>query len=195
MSETALDATNSLLRRARDPGGLATTVDEAMSLLSRSQQLLNLGLQAVIDETVLATVPSQQLYALSAVPRAGRVIAIREAGRDLSTTAWSTLRHTNRAWSRAVGDRFELWAPLGWTHVIIYPAKLYAAEVTVVSLRLIEPIASGSVNLVIPDELTPPLYDIAEALLALKMRKLSVLLDLRNRATERVKALRRGAAA
>jgi hypothetical protein len=195
MPETALDATNSLLRRARDPGGLATTVDEAMSLLSRAQQLLNLGLQAVIDETVLATAPYQQLYALSAVPRAGRVIAIRQEGRDLSTTAWSTLKHTSRGWSGDVGDRFELWAPLGWTYILLYPMVPYVAEVTVVSVRLIEPIASGSTNLVIPDELTPPLFDIAEALLALKMRKLAVLLDLRNRAIERVKALRRGGAA
>jgi hypothetical protein len=195
MAETALDATNSLLRRARDPGGLATTVDEAMSLLSRAQQLLNLGLQAVIDETVLPTIADEQLYSLTQVPQAGRVIAVREEGRDLSTTAWTTLRHTNRAWSQAVGDRFELWAPLGWTHILLYPAKPYPAEVTVVSVRLIEPIADGSTTLVIPDELTPPLYDIAEALLALKMRKLSVLLDLRNRAIERVKALRRGAAA
>jgi hypothetical protein len=194
MAQTADEATLSLLRRARDPGGMATTVPEAMSLLSRAQQLLNLGLQAVIDETVLPTVPLEPLYALTLVPKAGRVIAVREEGRDLSVAAWSTLRHVDWAWWRAVGDRFELWAPLGWTHLILHPAKPYAAEVTVVSVRLIEPIASGSTNLVIPDELTPPLFDIAEALLALKMRKLSVIIDLKNRVNERVKALRRGAA-
>jgi hypothetical protein len=192
MSETAEQATLTILRRARDPSGLATSISDTRGLLSRVQQILNLGLQAVTDESTLATDPLRQVYPLTLVPRAGRVIAVRQDGRDLSRAEWPVLRMIDRAWARASADRHDVWAPFGRTHLIVHPAREVAGSVTVVSVRLIPTILDGTMAMEIPDELLPPVYDIVEALLLLKLRKMAATTDLQSRVTERIKTLRRG---
>jgi hypothetical protein len=192
VSETAEQGTLTALRRARDPEGLATSVVNARGLLSRVQQILNLGLQAVVDETTLATDPHRQVYPLALVPTVGRVLTVREEGRDLSRADWTWLRLVDRGWSRAIGDRFELWASLGRTHLIVHPAKSEASSVTVVSVRLIPTLVAGDTPLEMPDEFLPLVYDVVESLLLLKLRKLSATTDLQARIVARVQALRRG---
>lgn len=191
MHETAEQATLTVLRRARDPGGLATSSAVARDFLSRVQQIANLGLQAVLVESTLVTDPQRQVYPLTLVPEAGRVIAVRQGERDLSRAAWTWLRHVDRRWSRAVGARLEAWAPLGRTHLILHPGLPDAASVTVVSVKITTALSDPTVLLELPDELLPPVYDLAEALLLLKLRKLEAVTDLRARVESRIAALQR----
>src|SRR5262245_64364073 len=121
-----------VLQRLRDPQSGTHSRTFVRPLLSRLQAMTNLALQSVVETATLATEPHRQVYPVAPLlPRAGRIVGVQEAGRDLDAVPWATLRYVDGAWFRATADRFEVWSRVGPDFLVVHPAKRVASSVTV----------------------------------------------------------------
>lgn len=180
---------DSILRRVRDTQGSANSRDLVLDLLSRCQQLLNLGIRAVIDQTVVTLEPYRTLYDLSVlVPQAGRVVGVQYLDVELDVLNWRHLKHVDRAWFRSVGPAPSAWAGIGRDLLAIIPAVEIATPVTILSAKLTDVLDEYADPIEIPEAYEPLLCDMVEGLLLLKQRTFAPLTSTAARVVARFNA-------
>lgn len=188
MAEVAGSLVSALLRRIRDPQGIANTRVFARSILSDSQRLINAGRNRVLETTALTTNPLQMFYPLTAsLPNAVRVRGVREGDRDLEEMTLRQLSQLSSRWFRHIGDRFEAFCRVGRDLLIIYPAKSISSSVDVVYTKLTDNLVNDDEATDMPDEDLPDVMDLAEAILLIKGRELESVAPLVERITKRLK--------
>lgn len=172
MTVLASTMTDVLLRRVRDPLGIAHGRDFARTCLSEAQIVLNAAIGVVVSNTTLVTTPGQMVFSVSGfLPLAARVIAVREHGRDLAKlSSHVDLAHLNLLWFRDTGSRFEAWCPVGRDLLVIYPAKQSTSSVEVRYAVVTAPLAGEADALELPEEYTDYVLSLAECFLLLKQR-------------------------
>ncbi len=172
MPEATGPLVDTLLRRVRDPSGLATSRDFARSMLSYSQRMLNAGFRLVVDSDILVTEPFRQVYpVMSNFPDIVRVEAIREDDRDLIPTTTLALSNADRRWFRRVRSRFETWARIGSDLIDVHPVKDIASEVEIVYTTLTTKLVNDSIITEFPDDMSSTILQLAEVLLLIRMRE------------------------
>lgn len=180
-----------LLHRVRDPDALGTSRATCRLLLTHLQRILNCKLGFVLDTVTLATVPYQQIYKVSDPAQASaamRLIGVREGTRDLKRVKWEEFFYFQRKWSRAIGNRFDLWSMIGRDLLVVWPAKEAADSVTLVYAKLTNTLTDDSVAIELPDDTVPLLLDMGEALLCLKKRTYEPLTKLSESLKKRLSA-------
>lgn len=171
MATTAGPLVDTVLRRVRDPQGSAHSRSLVRWLLSLAQQIANGGLRSVLSTVSFTTAPLQQIYSMTAlVPSAIRIVAVREGDRNLAPVAWGELSQVDRHWSRRVGDRYEVWAPIGRDLFVLHPAQPSSATVVLVVAKLTNSLTVDTSVVELPDDAQPVMLDLTEALLNLKNR-------------------------
>lgn len=186
MAELASTLTDTLLRRVRDPQGLAHSRTFARTCLSHAQRILNTTLGVVVQNVTFATTPQMQIYSVSGfVPTAARVIAVRENGRDLAKLSNHVqLAHYSLQWFREVGSRFEAWCPIGRDLIAIYPAKSLASSVEIRYAKLTTDLTAETTATEMPDEYMDYIVTMAECFLLAKQRDLKAAMVALTRLTE-----------
>lgn len=185
MAELAATLTDTLLRRVRDPQGLAHSRDFARTCLSHAQRILNAALGVVVESATLATSPTMQVYPVtSLLPSAARVLAVLEGTRDLAKLSnHIQLDHLDMKWFRAIGSRFEAWCPVGRDLIVIYPAKAMSSSVTVKYAKLTIALTGEGDATELPDEYMEDIITLAEIFLLAKQRDLKAALTALKRLT------------
>lgn len=189
MTDLAATMTDTLLRRVRDPQGLAHTRDFARTCLSHSQRIINTALGVVVETLTFATTPTQMVYPVSSYfPNAARVIAVMENGRDLAKLANHVqLAHIDMSWFRAIGTRFEAWCPVGRDMIVIYPAKSTDSSVQVKYAKLTTALTGEADASEIPDLYDDYVLSLAECFLLAKQRDLKAAMVALQRLTNELK--------
>lgn len=189
VSLLAATLTDEVLRRVRDPLGLAHTRDFARTCLSHAQRIINTALGVVVTTETFATTPLQMVYPVSGYwPNAARVIAVMEQGRDLAKlTNHVQLAHLDLNWFRAIGTRFEAWCPVGRDMIVIYPAKTQASTVQVKYIKLTTALTGEADVLEIPDTYNDSVLTLAECFLLAKQRDLNAAMTALKRLTDELK--------
>ena len=162
-----------LLARARDPQALGTSRATCRLLLTHTQRIVNCRMGYVVDTATFPTVPYQQLYTISnpsQVPAAMRMLGVQEGARNLKKIPWKEFFYFDRAWGRAVGPTFELWSMIGRDLLVLWPSKPAADMVTLVYAKLTNELTDDSIAIELPDDTTPLLLDLTEALILYKQR-------------------------
>jgi len=170
-----------LLHRVRDPDALGTSRDFCRLILTHVQRILNCKLGYVVETVALATVPNQQIYKVSdpaQATRAMRLVGVQEGTRDLKKVKWEEFFYLERKWSRAIGNRFDLWSMIGRDLLVIWPAKTTADSVNLVYARLTDVLTDDTVAIELPDDAVPLLLDVSEAMVCLKKRTYQPLTKL-----------------
>ena len=181
--------TDTVLRRVRDPQGLAHTRDFTRTCLSHAQRIINIALGVVVTTETMTTTAQQQVYSVSGyLPNAGRVIAVLENGRDLvKLTNHVQLAHVNLHWFRELGTRFEAWCPVGRDLLVIYPGKAQDSTVQVKYARLTTPLLGEADELEMPNEYDDYIMTLAECFLLAKQRDLKAAMTALQRLTNEIK--------
>lgn len=186
MSVTANQATSDLLRRTRDPSGLAFAPTGyadlrtfIRDLLTRAQISVNGATRSVIDSATLTTNARRLFYVLSSdVPTAIKVLFVRDNNNDLNLTTLRELNGFRQSWHRDIGARHDVYAVVGRDVLIVYPAKEIASTVTVISTKVTSTLAAEADTFDIPDSDVPAVMDLAEIIMLLKARKFDVVKQL-----------------
>jgi len=175
MAELAATLTDTLLRRVRDPQGLAHTRDFTRTCISHAQRILNTAIGVVTESATLTTSPTMQVYSVSGnFPNAARVIAVRENNRDLGKLVDQVqLAHQSLYWFREVGSRFESWCPVGRDLIVIYPAKPIVSSVEVKYVKLTTALTGEADATEMPDEYMDYILSLASVFLLLKQKDLA----------------------
>ena len=175
MAEVAGTLVDTVLRRVRDPGGTAHSRAFTRELLSDLQRHVNGATRAVLTTATLTLNPRQQLYSISGLlTDCLRVEYVRDAGRDVPPVPWRTLGRADRLWTRKVGSTPEAWATIGRDLLVITPGMDETRTVTVVYTTLTTALAADQDATELPDQRLPAVLDLAEAILLLRHRLLSV---------------------
>jgi len=187
--EVAGTLISSLLRRVRDPQGLANTRGFTRSILSDCQRLINARSRRVLETIAgFVTEPMRMFYPLTAsMPTAVRVQAVREGDRDLDRVTLKQLSQINSTWFRRTGDRFEAFAEVGRDLIVIYPAKTITSTVDIVAVKLTDNLIDENEATDLPDEDLLDVMELAEAVLLAKMREIDTVKPLIERIVKRTK--------
>lgn len=169
---TADNAATILLRRVRDPAAIGTSLTQARRAVSEAQRLVNAGARLVFESVPLTLTPRRNVYSMSTVaPSAIRIEAVRHDDETLDRVELEQLIGYDRQWFRRLGDRPEVWAPIGRELFVVYPGR-ENDEVTldVVYTKLNADVtSSGSTELDVKDEDVPVVLALAEILLYVRM--------------------------
>ena len=187
MAELAGTLVDTLLRRVRDPSGLAHSRDFARSILSAAQRMVNAHTRSVLETVSFTTTPRQIIYPiLPNFPDAVRIEAVREDGRDLHRVDWRSLVWVDGPWFRRVDSQFRTFSIIGRDLLVIYPAQEQAVTVDVVYTKLTADLVDNDTATELSDDDLPAVVDLAESLLLLRQRDLERGNDAMKRLAVRV---------
>ena len=155
------------------------------TILSQCQRVLNLHFGDRITTVSFTPSAERTLYTVAAVAAdVAKIVLVRENGRELFSCTFETLTDTDLDWLRRTGPRHEQFARIGGDLWVLYPAKLSPTVVDVVYVTIPDDVADAATPIELSDELVPMLLDMAELVLAMRVRVWSVTTDL----LERLKA-------
>lgn len=183
MAETVGTLATELLRRVRDPNGLAHARADVRNLLSHCQRIINAHTDAVLT-TEDITVPAGSVFLSLAVDAStiDRLSSVRVDGRDLPCVPWNTLQHHDRQWPRATSDIPMVWTPIGRTMFVVWPAPRTTITVTLVGVKATASLASSdSLTTDVRDTHMPALLNIAEQVVLLRHRLMASAAIARDR--------------
>ncbi|MEE9586074.1 MAG: hypothetical protein V3W09_04155 [Nitrososphaerales archaeon] len=176
MAETTGTLRQVVQDRVRDPSGQTYTNALVIDLLSRSQRILNAGLQLVLVSGTLTTNPWQQIYTpLSTFADFADVVTVQDNGRDLDPLTLEEQNQINRQWFRRIGPSFESFTRLGRTLLAIHPAKDHTSSVTVVYAKLTTTLTADGDSVEFSDDKSPLIVDLSEALALIRERRLEAV--------------------
>lgn len=180
-----------VMRRTRDPNAVGLTRAFVRDLISRSQRMVNAQMRTVKESITLTTNPNQQFYAVTVnAPASVRVEYVREGERDLRKVPFQELSQADTKWFRKVGDKFELWSPVGRDMIVIHPAKPVSSSVEVVCTKLTTDLTTDAVHAEMPEDDMTHVIDLAEVLTLLKQRRWEMLEPILQQYMDRAKAMR-----
>lgn len=171
----ALQLVNTILDRARDPQGIATSQQICFSLASTAQQVVNGSTGDVIVSNPLYVQPRTPIYQLSAFfTDLVDVKTVQDtSGRDLSPIEGGAdeLAAISYTWIADIGQP-RAWAKIGKDLLVIYPSPpISSIQVNVFYTRLIPVMGSlVSDTTTVPNETDYAVMTLTEILLLLKAR-------------------------
>lgn len=172
MPDTAGTLVDTVLQRVRDPQGSAHTRAFVRDVLTKTQQLVNVATKSVTTSVTLTTDPWLGWYPVFAsFPTAGRIIAVRDAGRDLVEVPWRSLAQTSHTWLRDVGPRHEAFAVIGRDLLVVYPTVDRAVTLTLVAASAPAALDSDDDVPALPPDVIPLWLDVAVAVLLARSRQ------------------------
>lgn len=158
-------------RHVRDVNGTRHADAFVLDILSRVQRIINAGSQKVLVTGTLTTSANLQLYTINTEFTAGiDVIRVRSNNEDLTKVTLQELNQLDRRWFRKVGSRFEMWAQLGRTLLVVHPALSVASSVEVVYSKLTTDLTADGTSLDLDADNDPMVTDLTEAILHLRQR-------------------------
>lgn len=179
-----------LLQRVRDPQGAIVTRAFALTLLSKAQQFLNAKLGVVLDTTTLVAEPQRCFYPIREVlPQSQRVLFVQDGPRDLLYVPWRTFWYMKRGWPREIAERMQLWSTVGRDVLVLWPAGRVSTNVSVLSIKLTDPLTAENSAVEMGDEKARMIVDLAEVLALLKLRKPGLVTDAMQALTARITEL------
>lgn len=163
-----------LLTRVRDPQGTATPRAVVRDLLQRAQILFVRSTGTLIREYTLSITPERLVYDYDAQTGLG-VLDLFLANKRLWPVRWPQMyAQRGASWWRGVSDAGpRVWAPLGTTHLLIYPAvseDTGALNVTVRDQQRPADLGDDTVEMELPDQYFPRLLDFVEVSLYVRQR-------------------------
>ena len=138
MARNAGPTAEILLKRVREQGGVGTSIDFAIQLLSRCQRVVNAGIGRVITSSSFTINPEQLIYKYrDSLVDAVDVVSIKDGDRTLLRSSLADLSAYDVDWVRKVdGDRAEFWAQLGRDILVVYPGQAAEDSLTVYYTKL-----------------------------------------------------------
>lgn len=186
MAEVAGTLISTVLRRARDPQGTATSRTLTRALLSDVQRLVNAGLNKVVTTAALTTNPYRVFYPITVlIPTSVRVIAVEDGDRNLQETTLKRLAQYDTQWHRRINDKFEAWAPAGRDLLVVWPAKDITSSVTIRFTKLTDDLIDENEATDLPDSDLLDVLDLTEVILHIKGRNFDQVRPLMDRLTGR----------
>ena len=190
MAEPAGSLVSTVLRRIRDPQASATSYDLARAILSDCQRLVNAGLNRVVTTGTLTTEPFRLFYPLDGlfdpvtVPPI-RVLSVTEGNRDLTETTVKALNQYDLKWFRHLADRFEAWAPVGRSMIVIFPAKRETSSVVITYTKATNDLVNDAEVTELPDRDLADALDLTEIILSARLRDFKTIKSVIDRVTAR----------
>lgn len=179
MAETAGQLTASLLRRIRNPSGLAGEHAFARSMISYAQWYVNASVRDTLTTASFTTTPQQMLYTITPfLTQAIRIEAVKQGGRNLKSTTIRELGHVSTKWFRDTGPQFEQYALVGRDLLVLYPAVKEAVTLEIVQTSMTTVMSSDAIEFELRDDTALPVLDMAEVLMSLKRRDTSLVAAL-----------------
>jgi len=117
-----------------------------------------------------------------------RVIGVQQNGKNLPFIPFRKLAQLDRDWFRRMGDNFECYSLYGRDVLVLFPGKDSRDTVSLIAVTHTGPLFADSDPIVVTDDVTPVVADVAAALAAIKLRKLEQLEAIIGRISERYKA-------
>lgn len=160
-----------LLRRVRDPQGTAHPRWIVRDLLDRAQVLYVRQTGILIQERDQQLFAHQLVYTIDP-QQTLRILDLYYITRRLWPIRWPQMvAQRGQTWwrgSSAAGPR--VWAPLGTTHFVVYPAPTSNMTISVREQYRPAALTSDTVDMQIPNEFFPRILDLVETLLLLRQR-------------------------
>ena len=176
MPAPAGELTDTILQRVYDAGAVATPRARVWDLLSRGQQIVNQAFESIIVNLDFPTGPLQQVFTLSEIADdVLKVLSVRDQHRDLSEIPFNRLKHISAHWFGASGPRWETWARVGRSMIVVHPMKQQADTLTLVYTQVL-PILGGDADICpLPDDQLPTLTKLVEVLLLMRQRNFEAI--------------------
>lgn len=162
------------LRIRGETSGATYSTELGRRILSLGQQVLSIGSKLVITSGTLPVEKQRQIFPIrDYLADVGQVLAVRDGNRDLDfMTNWRELLYSDRSWFRRIGPKHKSFALVGHDLIIVHPARPINTTLTVVYSKLTTEFTSEGDTVELPDDDTPKLLELAEALLLLRERRL-----------------------
>lgn len=174
-----------LSRRLRDPNNTRHARVLIRDVLSQCQRVVNLHYADDILSTSFTPSAGRTLYRTSEIASTvARVVAVRQQDRDLHEVDWRQLVHSDAHWYRRQGPRHELFARIGGSLVVVYPARETPESITVDHVSIPANLTDGAGDVTISDELIPLLLDLGELILTAKNREFTRMNDVAPRVSK-----------
>jgi hypothetical protein len=170
-----------ILHRVFDEHGVGTSRTFVRELFSRCQNIINAAFDSTIVTVAMPTAPTLQVYDFARVAAANdvlRIKSVRDGTRDLSRIEFERLKQIDNHWFGRSGRRFETFAVLGRSLLIVHPQLPIASTVNVVYTQQLPILNSDNDIVNLADDEIPQLNHLVEALVLLKQRDLDKLQPL-----------------
>lgn len=182
MATNGDDLITELMRRHRNASADRVARSFVRDILTQCQRILNLHFGDRIVTAAFTPSAERTLYTVAAVAAdVAKIVAVRESGRELFISAFEGIVDTDLDWLRRTGPRHELFSRVGADLWVLYPAKLSPTAIDVVYVTIPADVADAATPIDLSDELVPMLLDMAEAVLAMRVRVWTALPDLLER--------------
>lgn len=171
-----------VLRRVRDPWGIATSRAFIRELLTHAQWMVNLASPSVLDVARMETHRTRVIYDLPTigltrgdlpVPLADvmRVDRIqRRDGVDLVRLDWMAYAREDAGWMRRTATDHAFWSRLGRDLLVLYPAREDDDAVTLIYVKRTAPFSSDDIVSELRDDRLPAMLALTESLILLHRR-------------------------
>lgn len=184
-----------ILDRARDPQGIATTRAQCLSLASTCQQVTNGAVGDVIVSASLTLQPRTLIYQLSTyIPDCLKVQTVRDlSNRELSWIEGGVneLAQINLSWIFQVANQPRCWTTAGRDLLILYPGVNTLTTVTVVYTQITPALLNeNNDSTVVANETDYAVMTLTELLLLLKARDYAAVAPALKRYQEQVSMLK-----
>ena len=185
--------TDTVLQRIYDAGGVATARANVWDMLSRCQQLVNAALDSIVVALNFSTGPRQQVFILTDIaPDVMKVLRVRDQHRDLSEIQLRELKYISPRWFGQSGPRWETFAKIGKTMLVVHPMKLSADSLTLVYTQIL-PRLGGDLDVCpLSDDQIPLLTKLTEAMLLLRQRNFEPVKMIVDNLVKDVQAMKLG---
>ena len=177
------DLITELSRKVRDTANAGYTRVLVLDVLNRAQRSVNARL-GLVHTTATFSTTNSPIYDIPTIATdIVRIIAVRDANRELDRVEWRDLVHQDRRWLRARGPTPYVWTTVGRELLLVVPAPQLATTLTTVYVQQTANMDDGAVTLLaIPDEYKPILLDVGEAILLFKAREFTAMQEAVKRA-------------
>lgn len=178
MTRYAGPTAEALLKRVREEGGLGTSMDFAVQMLSHCQRIIGAGVKHTVVSGSFQLYPEQLIYAYrNQLPDAVDIVDVRDGTRVLQKIENLTeLAAYDVDWFRATGSRHDAWLQLGRDLLIIYPAQSSRSTLVADYIKLTTEFASAAADyntaFDLPNEEVNIALGLAETILLLRSRQL-----------------------
>lgn len=189
MVETAGSLATSLLRRVRDPRGLAHDIFTVFVVLSHCQRLVNAATRAVLVDVPLYRFPGNPFVTVSRLtPAIMRVEQVRAFDQTLERIEWTMLANHDPTWLKRQASVPVVWSPVGGDVLCIWPAasSVDACQAIVTGTKYTADLLTFNQMMELPDQHAAAIINMGEEILLLRQRLMSLSLKA---AAERSKAI------
>jgi len=166
------DLITELSRKIRDTTNVGHTRVLVLDVLNRAQRAINARL-GLVHTTATFSTTNSPLYDIPTIASdIVRIVAVRDANRELDQVDWRDLVHQDYKWLRRRGPEALLFSTIGREVLVIVPAPQIATTLTAVYVQQTANMDDGAVTvLAIPDAFKPVLLDVSESVLLFKARE------------------------